>query len=163
MADIPVTGKVRIAWVKTVASAANPTTSELNAGLRVDSKVTEMQGFTATTNEIDTSKVNSLFDSKSPGTGSFSNSTIVVAEDDTDNSIVTTLEADQLTSGYLYVRQNVDADTAWTDDDEVDVWPVTIGVISPQDMGARNTILRRNIPVTINADPTFRAVVGSSA
>jgi hypothetical protein len=162
VADIPVTGRVRIAWVTTIAAKAAPTTSELNAGLRLDTKVTAVEGFTPTTNEIDTSKVNDKFDGKAPGTGAFSNSSVTIAEDDTDNTIVDTMYDNSLDSGYLVMRLNVDADTAWADDDVVDVYPCIVGVPHPVDPGARNTILRHMFPLTINADPAYRAVVGGS-
>ena len=162
MADIPVTGRVRVAWVPTIADTAEPTVAELNAGLRIDGKLTAIEGFTATTNEVDTSKVNSRFDSKSPGTGAFSNSAFIVAEDDTDNAVLAGLEDDQLTSGYVVMRLNEDAENVWAAADEVDVYPATLGVVSRVDPGSRNTILRSRVPVTVNDDPVFRAVVAAS-
>lgn len=161
MADIPVTGRVRVTWVTSISDTSAPSVSELNAGTAIESKLVAIEGFTPTYNEIDTAKVNDTFDTKSVGSGSYSNSALVIARDDSSDTVATTLIAAEFTSGYLVMRLDESADNAWGASDNVEVYPVTLGRAATVDPGSRNTILRIRVPATINADPVFNATVAA--
>jgi len=66
VADIFADGNTRVAWVGAISNIASPTTTELNAGILLQSVITAdgLMGFEATTAEVDTTSLASLMSSE---------------------------------------------------------------------------------------------------
>jgi hypothetical protein len=73
VADIIADGKTRVAYVPTIANIASPTTTELNAGLLLQSLLTAdgLGGFQPDTAKVDTSSLASTFSTSKNGRTSF--------------------------------------------------------------------------------------------
>lgn len=151
MGDIAVTGRTKVWLLDSLSDTTAPSVSEINAGTAIHSKLVAIEGFTPTSNEFDTSKVNDEVDSKAPGSLSYSNSALVVANDDSDDSIVTTLEAAELATKYLVMGLETPVATAVAASQKVTVYTVIVGYASDVDPGSRNTIKRTRVPMLIQA------------
>lgn len=158
MADIIVDGKIRIYWVTTISNIAAPTTTELNAGIRLDNVVTPdgLVGFEANTAEVDTSAINSKFDFKRPGRVGFEGTMLRLKKQTGTDTVYTTLVYDA--EGHVVVRRDTASDTAWASSDDVEVYPAVCGearFLAPE----ANTVRRYEVPMMISAEPELRAVV----
>lgn len=158
MSDIIVDGKIRIAWVTTISNIAAPTTSELNAGIRVDPVVTPdgLVGFEGNTAEVDTTAINSRFDTKRPGRVGFEGTMLRLKKQTGVDTAYDTLTYE--TEGHVVVRRDTLSDTAWTAGDDVEVYPAVCGearFLPPES----NTVRRYEVPMMISSQPSLRAVV----
>ena len=74
MPDITADGKTRVSWVPTIANINAPTVSELNAGILLQTTITAdgLIGFKPDTADVDTSALDSLFNTVVNGRTSFS-------------------------------------------------------------------------------------------
>lgn len=80
MGDIVIDGQVRVAFVTTIAAQAAPTVAEIGAGEELGSFIAPggMEGFEASTAEVDNTALDSTFDTKRPGRTSYSGSALVL-------------------------------------------------------------------------------------
>lgn len=145
-------GTVEVWLVLTIADAAAPTSTELNAGTALEGQmigdlVLPFEGSTA-----DASDASSRFNKTAPGDfggapGSF---TIHKEKALGDDGVFTALARDVEGFIAIAVRGLALAGT-WAIGDEVDVWPIT--VLSREIQYARNTTLRAGIQVAITDVP----------
>lgn len=156
MADIPVDGKTRVAWVPTISNAAAPTVAELDAGILLQSTVTAdgLAGFAPETAEVDAGSLASTFDEKSIGRASFSNTMLRLKKQTGTDTIYDTLVRGA--EGYIVVRRYVDQATAWAASQKVSVFPVICGETKELDPEA-NTMARYEVPTIVRQAPTLRA------
>jgi hypothetical protein len=158
MADLLNDGNSRVYWVASggIANIAAPTTTELNAGVRLDQLLTP-DGLKedSSTADIDLSFLSSTFNTASAGRRKFD--IAVVAKRQTPTDTVLNL-LPYRTSGYLVVRDTVDANTAWTAAQKCRVYPVQTG--EPM-MAAKteNSVARFTSPMYMTAEPNTSATV----
>ena|ERR1051326_7736888 len=159
MADIIIDGTVRVAYVPAIASIASPTTTELNAGILLQSILTMdgLMGYEADTAEVSTTALNSTYDSKMPGRASFSNTALQLKRQTGTDTAYTTLTRGTL--GYIVVRRNGTAETtAWASTNPVEVYPIACGEIKHQ-TPAENTVQLYQVPTMVYSAPNLRATV----
>ncbi len=159
MADVFADGNTRVAFVPAIANIAAPTTTELNAGTLLQGTMTAdgLNGFEATTAEVDTTSLSSTFDTKSLGRDSFSN-TMVRLKKQTygSDTIFTTLVRN--TAGYIVIRRGIAETTAWASGQAVEVYPIVCGqtkFLAP----TANSIQKYEVPTPITSAPNLRAAV----
>jgi hypothetical protein len=158
MPDITSDGKVRVYWVTTIANQNAPTTTELNAGIALQSTLTAdgLNGLNPDTADVDTSALDSTFTTNVNGRTSFSNVMLRLKKQSGTDTIFTTLVRD--TAGFLVVRRSVASTTAWTTAQGVEVYPALCEEVSRLDP-APNTVERYEIGIKITASPSLRAAV----
>jgi hypothetical protein len=158
MPDITADGKTRVYWVPTIANINAPTTTELNAGIALQSTLTAdgLNGLNPDTADVDTSALDSTFTTNVNGRTSFSNVTLRLKKQSGTDTIFTTLVRD--TAGYLAVRRSVTSSTAWTTAQGVEVYPALCEEVSRMDP-APNTVERYEVGLKITSSPALRAAV----
>jgi hypothetical protein len=152
-------GQVRVAYVPTIANNAAPTTTELNAGILLQSTLTAdgLVGFEATTAEVDTTSLASTFNTKNIGRDDYSGTLLRLKKQ--------TLGADTIrntltrgTAGYVVIRRGLAETTAWTSAQAVEVYPIVCGrrkELTP----TANSVLKYEVPTPITAAPSPDAVI----
>lgn len=156
MADIISDGNIRVYAVPTIANTAAPTTAELNAGLSLQSKITAdgFIGFDPDTADVDTSALDSTFNTARPGRTSFSGMMLRIKKQDGTDTTYNTLIRNY--SFYVVVRRSVSSDNAWAAAQKVEVYPVVCGetkLLNPEP----NTLERYEVPLKPSATPNLRA------
>lgn len=156
--DITSDGKTRVYWVTTIANINAPTTTELNAGIALNSTMTAdgLNGFNPDTADVDTSSLDSTFTTNVNGRTSFSNTTLRLKKQSGTDTIFTTLVRD--TPGYVVIRRSIAATTAWASVQACEVYPALCEEISRMDP-APNTVERYEIGIKITSSPALRAAV----
>lgn len=159
MADIFSDGMTRVAYVPTIANQNAPTTTELNAGILLQSVMTAdgLVGFEASTADVDNSSLNSTFDTVGIGRDSYSGTLLRLKKQTVGaDTAYTTLTRG--TTGYIVIRRDVAETTAWTSSQSVEVYPITCGRrkrLAPE----KNTVTRYEVPTKITAAPSPDAVI----
>ncbi len=158
MPDITADGKTRVAWVPAIANINAPTTTELNAGMLLQSTMTAdgLVGFRPETADVDTSALDSTFSTSVNGRTSFSGTMLRLKKQSGTDTIFDTLVRDA--AGYVVIRRSVAASTAWASAQKCEVYPALCGEVSRVDPEP-NTVERYEIPVKITASPALRAAV----
>lgn len=158
MPDITADGKTRVAWVPTISNINAPTTTELNAGMLLQSTMTAdgFAGFRPETADVDTSSLDSTFNTSVNGRTSFSGTMLRLKKQSGTDTIFDTLTRD--TAGYVVVRRSIAASTAWASAQKVEVYPALCGELARVDPEP-NTVERYEIPMKITASPALRAAV----
>lgn len=158
MADIVVDGNTRVAYVPAIANIAAPTTTELNAGILLQSVMTPdgLTGFEPTTADVDNSALNSTFDTKDIGRDSFSGTKLIFKKQSSGDTAYSTLTRG--TSGFIVVRRDIDNASAWSSTQAVEVYPVKFGQrrrLAP----TANTVTKWESDVKITSTPNLAAAV----
>ncbi len=158
MADIVADGRTRVSWVPTIANIAAPTTTELNAGLLLQSLLTAdgLAGFQPETAKVDTSSLASTFNTARNGRTSFDSPMLTLKKQDTGDTAYTTLIRDAV--GYIVVRTSLTESTAYASTQAVRVYPVQCGEVQHVDV-EENSLERYQVPLTITSTPNLRAAV----
>jgi hypothetical protein len=158
VADIVVDGFTRVAYVPTIANIAAPTTTELNAGILLQSVMTPdgLTGFEATTADVDNSALNSTFSTVTIGRDSFSGTKLTFKKQATGDTTYSTLLRG--VTGYIVVRRYIAETTAWASTQIVEVFPVIFGQtrnLAP----TANSVTKWEVDTKITATPNIRAAV----
>jgi hypothetical protein len=158
MPDITADGKTRVYWVTTISNIQAPTTTELNAGIALQSTLTAdgLNGLNPDTADVDTSALDSTFTTNVNGRTSFSNVTLRLKKQSGTDTIFTTLVRD--TAGYLVVRRSVTSTTAFATAQGLEVYPALCEEVSRMDP-APNTVERYEVGLKITSSPALRAAV----
>jgi hypothetical protein len=158
--DFASDGQIRIFWVLTIASIAAPTVAELNAGTDLTPVMTAdgLVGFEANTADVDTSSINSTFDTKTIGRDSFSG-TLVRLKKQTGgtDSIYNTMNS-RGTSGYVAIRRDIAYATAWTAAQKCEIYPAILGPIRRLAPIANN-VTKYEVDTKISSAPNLNATV----
>jgi len=160
MADIIIDGRVRVAFVPTIANLAAPTTTELNAGTLLQSTLvpTGLEGFETQQAEVDNESLASTFDTRLPGRLSFSGTGLVFKKQDGSDTIFGLLLPN--TNGFIVIRANgVLESAAWASSQLVRAYPIRCGEHSPMGFGEKNSVERYRVPTPVTATPNLRALV----
>ncbi|WBB73231.1 hypothetical protein O7602_26685 [Micromonospora sp. WMMD1128] len=158
MPDITADGKTRVAWVPSISNINAPTTTELNAGMLLQSTLTAdgLVGLRPETADVDTSALDSTFSTTVNGRTSFSGTMLRLKKQSGTDTIFDTLVRDA--AGYVVVRRSVAASTAWASAQKVEVYPALCGEVARVDPEP-NTVERYEIPLKITSSPALRAAV----
>ncbi len=158
MADIVSDGKIRVAWVGSIANKSGPTTTELNAGLLLQSFITPdgLAGLAPETTTIPTTSLASKFGTSRNGRTNFDQITLTFKKQDGTDTVYNTLLKG--TTGFLVVRNSIDEGTAWASAQKIRVYPMECGEIIWMDP-EENSLERFQIPMTVYTDPDQRAAV----
>jgi hypothetical protein len=160
VADIPVDGKTRVAYVAAISNKAAPTVAELNAGILLQEKITAdgLIGFEAETADVPTTSLASEFDTVTVGRDSFSGTMLRIKKQDGTDTIFDTLQKG--VRGYIVIRRYLAQTTAWAAAQKVNVYPIICGrerELQPE----ANTVARYEIPTKIEEEPVLRATVAA--
>ena len=159
MADVFADGNVRVAFVASIASIAAPTTSELNAGILLQTTLTPdgLMGFEAETADVDTTSLASTFDTKGIGRDAYSGTALRLKKQTVgSDTIRTTLSRG--TTGNIVIRRGITETTAWASTQQVEVYPIICGrrkELTPE----ANGLLKYEVPVKVWQPPNPDAVV----
>lgn len=158
MADIVVDGFTRVAYVSAIANTASPTTTELNAGILLQSVMTPdgLIGFEPNTADVDNSALNSTFDTVTIGRDSYKGTMLRFKKQTGTDTTWNTLTRG--TTGYIVVRRDIDNSTAWASTQAVEVYPVIFGQrrrITP----AANEVTKWEVDAKITTTPNPFAAV----
>jgi hypothetical protein len=152
MADYGFDGMIKVSFVPTIASIAAPTAVELNAGTPLEDVLTP-DGLTisADTASVDTSKLSSTFTATIVGRSSYTLGIKYVRGTDPKQTALETAMV-RGANGYLVVRRDVVASTAWTAAQKVEVYPCQVGDVNP-DSPAPNALQTVAIPLMNTSQP----------
>lgn len=158
MADAFTDGRTKVWWVPSIANISAPTAAELNAGTRLSDRITPdgLAGFEADTADVDTSSLNSTFNTVGAGRASFSG-TMLRMKKQTGTDIVYNMLVREL-AGYTVIRRGLTESTAWTVGDKVEVYPSICGEVRNLAPEA-NSVQRYEVPIKISSEPNLRATV----
>jgi hypothetical protein len=156
--DIVSDGKTRVSWVTTISNIAAPTTTELNAGIQLQSTLTAdgLAGFQPETAKVDTSSLASTFNTSVNGRTSFDGTMLRLKKQSGTDTIYDTLLRD--VAGYVVIRTGIAETTAWTAAQKVRVYPALCGEVSHIDP-EENSLERYEVPIAITSTPNLRATV----
>lgn len=159
MADIIIDGFVRVAFVPTIANIAAPTTAELNAGTLLHSTLIPggLEGFEPDPGEVDNSAFDSTFDTKLPGISGFSGTRLIFKKQDGTDTIFNLLKVFN-TAGYVVVRRDLSAATAWAAAQKAEVYPIRTGAFSKV-APERNSVSKWWVATPISSAPNQDATV----
>jgi hypothetical protein len=119
------TGTTKYLFVPTIANPNAPTRAELDAGTDLSPEIREVDGWTVSSDEIETPDINSRFTSKIPGRISADESSITMYADPTGTDARTLLARD--TEGWI-VRMG-GGDTAAR---KMDLFEITVTSVSKE-------------------------------
>jgi len=151
-------GKERWDWVLSIANPAAPTAAELNGGTRLSQWMTKdgATGFGADTADAPTSSKEAKFATAVNGMRSLNNPRLrMMKQTGTDTGyIAMTTDA----FGFLVRRNSLDATTAYSSGQKVDVFSVQLSQKTKVDQDD-NMPERYDVPVKLQADPNYDATV----
>lgn len=159
MADIIIDGLVRVSFVPTITSLTAPTATELNAGTLLHDTLTPdgVEGFDPDPGEVDNTAYGSTFDTKLPGTASFSGTRLTLKKQSGTDTVHATMTAFN-TAGNLVFRYGFPKATTFAAADKVTIYPIRTGswsYVPPE----RNTVLRYWVATPVTSDPKFEVAV----
>jgi hypothetical protein len=156
MAPVPIDGRVKVAWVNSIANTAQPTTTELNGGTALEGLITpDGLDISNSTGKVKVSNLGSKQTANKAGRKDF-DVKIMFHHDgvvDTAWNLLT-----YQTAGYLAVRRGIDKTVAWTSGQKVEVYPVDCGETNEQ-KPAEDGTWDFEVPMYVNADAQTRAVI----
>jgi hypothetical protein len=158
VADFAVDGLTRVYWVTTIANIALPTVAELNAGTPLTSVLTQdgLNGFEPTTADVDTTGLNSTFDTKTIGRDSFSGTMLRLKKQTGTDTVYNLLIRGAV--GYVAIRRDVVETVTWTIGQAVEIYPATCGQtkrLAP----VSNQVTKYEVDTKITSAPNLRAAV----
>jgi hypothetical protein len=158
MADSLGDGRTRVMWVTSIANIAAPTVAELNAGINLTSFITPdgVVGFEPDTADVDVTALDSVFDTKIAGRGSFSGTLLRLKKQSGTDTTYNTLVRDL--AGNVVIRRDVTASTANTIGDKDEVYPSILGEVRNLPPAA-NEVHHYEIPIKVSSSPNLRATV----
>jgi hypothetical protein len=159
VADLFADGNTRVTFTAAIANIALPTTTELNAGILLQSFLTAdgLNGYEASSAEVDTTALASTFDTKSIGRDSFTN-TFLRFKKQTYGSDTVFSTLTRGTAGFIVVRRGILETTAYSSGQALEVYPMIAGqtrFLAP----TANSIQKYEIPTPITSAPNLRAAV----
>lgn len=149
-------GKTKIFWVLTISVLTAPTAAEVNAGVRIDAQLAEINGFTFTNTPIDTPDMATAFVSKIPGEDTVGDSNMSFYEDTASNPISTALAKGTVGNVVIFYVGTAGATPAAAD--KAEVWPVIVASNAKQ-YTTGNEAAKYMVVFTNTAGPTAATLV----
>jgi hypothetical protein len=156
MADIINDGMTKVAYVPTIASTAGPTVAELNAGVALESYITELED-DSSNESVDTTALSSTYETSLPGRRTLATS-LTMKFQGAASAPYSTLAGTP--DGYLVIRRFVASDTAWTAGQSVDVFTVQYGQRNELAVAA-NEVLKFKVDIAHTATPVYESTVAA--
>lgn len=158
MADIVVDGLVQVWFVTTISSTAAPTAAEITAGTKLGPylRADGLENFNPTSQRIDTTSIESTFDTAVNGRTSFGDTAMVLKKQLTSDTAYTALGTSG-TNGYIVMRFGVAAATAATASQKVDIYPVQLGQAGK--IIEAGTVVRYRVPAAVSSLPVYEVTV----
>jgi hypothetical protein len=158
MADSLADGRTRVSWVTSIANINAPTAAELNAGTLLTSLITPdgVVGFEPDTADVDTSALDSTFDTKVAGRAGFSGTLLRLKKQTGTDTVYNLLTRDS--AGYVAIRRDVTASTTWTAADKAEIYPSVLGEVRNLPPEG-NSLHKYEVPIKISSTPSLRATV----
>jgi len=160
MADSLTDGRTRIYSVPTIANINAPTVAELNAGTDLSSLVTAdgLEGFQADTAPVDTTAINSTYNTTLPGRITLDGNTLTLKKQTGTDTVYNTFVHSYATN--IVIRRDVTSSTAWTAAQKVEVYPGQCG--QKKDMPpAPNEIHKYQVIFFVSPAPSQEATVAA--
>lgn len=156
MVDSLTDGRTRVYSVPTISNIAAPTVAELNAGVDLSSLITAdgISGFQPDTGTVDTSALNSTFNTKLPGRADFSGTMLRLKKQTGTDTVYNTLVNTFATN--IVIRRDITSSTAWATSQAVEVYPGQCGEVRNIDP-APNEVHKYEVPFFISPQPNLRA------
>lgn len=160
MADSLSDGRTRVSWVPSIANIAAPTVAELNAGTILHDKMTPdgLAGFEPDTADVDVSALDSTFNTVVAGRAGFSGTMLRLKKQSGTDTVYNLLVRDL--AGFVVVRRDTTAATAWAASDKAEVYPSVLGETRNLPPEA-NSVHRYEVPVKVASTPNLRATVAA--
>lgn len=151
MTDIIVDGQTAVWFVPTAANSAAITTAEITAGKALHDLLvpTGLEGFEPSTAEIDNTALSSKQDSKVPGRGSYSGTGLVLKKQTGTDAVFNLLSVFG-TTGFIVIRDGIDAATAAAAAQKYEAYPITTGYYGYVGRGEANSLLRYRVPTPVS-------------
>ena len=158
MADIVVDGNVQLWFVTTIANQAAPTAAEVTAGTKLGPVIRAdgIEGFSPTNNRVDTTSIESTFETSVPGRTGFGDAALVLKKQSGTDTVYTAL-ATPNTAGFLVMRFGVTASTAAAAAQKVDVYPIQLGQLGP--IVEQGQVVRYRVPTAITGSPSLNVAL----
>lgn len=160
MADLISDGKTKVAWATAISSVSAPTVAELTAAQDFTTRVTPDGLKTdASTESVDTSSLASTFTTSEAGRRGYDiEVTFKRGDTPTEDAPWATLK--YKTYGFLIVRRGVAYDTAFSADQEIEVYPVVCGERQSA-APAANEVSKFVSPMMLREEPDTAALVAA--
>jgi len=151
-------GRTRVSWVPSITNINAPTTTELNAGTLLHSLLTAdgLMGMQPDTADVDTSSLDSTFNTTVAGRASFSGTGLRLKKQTGTDSVYNLLVRDL--AGFLVIRRDSAASTAWASGDKVEVYPAVLGEVRNLDPEP-NSVHKYEVPIKVSSAPNLRSTV----
>ena len=154
MADLLSDGNIRVQWVPTISNINAPTTTELNAGTRMDTVMTPDGLRTPFDSaDVDNSKLSSTFDTAQVGRRNVKPGVTYVRQVPRILENILVYQA----QGNLVVRRETTAGTAFATGQKLEVYPVQCK--APSQTYGPNAMQRVDVDMTSTSDPAVDATV----
>lgn len=155
MSNLTFDGNVRISWVATLTSLTSPSATELTAGTALESHITP-DGWSpgGDTAAVDQSNLGSTYTNEAAGRRSFAPT--ITFKRYTTAGAATAAESTLVyrAEGYLVVRSNKAASSAYAASDKVDIYPVQCGQPVPAN-AAPNETQKATVRLFMTADASL--------
>jgi hypothetical protein len=153
MADYGFDGMIKVGWVPTIADISAPTVAELTAGIDLeDHLVPDGLSTPSDTAEIDNSKLSSTFNTAVVGRRNFNGLSVTYVRGSDSGAQEVEDALVYQAAGYLVVRRDVVASTAWAAAQTVEVYPAQAKQPAPADP-AENTLQTVQVGFTLTSEP----------
>lgn len=156
MSNLTFDGNVKVSWVATLSSTTSPSAAQLTAGTSLEAHITpDGLAVPFDTAAVDQSSLSSTYTNEAAGRRHMQGS-ITFKRWDATAGAATAAESTLVyrAEGYLVVRWNKAATTAFAATDKVDVYPVQCGQPSPAN-AAPNETQKSTVTVFSTADPSL--------
>jgi hypothetical protein len=149
-------GKTKVYWVPTLSSTTSPSAAQINAGVNMSAQIADISGFEFSNSPIPTPDLSTPFTTTIPGEDTAQEPQLVFYEDDTTNTLQTTLAKG--TTGHTVKFYKGTAGASPAAGDRAEVWPViSTGPYREYSMG--NDPARWGARFTPTATPVFDALL----
>lgn len=154
MTDIVVDANTQAWFVPTIANPAAPTAAEITAGTKIGPSLRAdgIENFNPTGNRVDTTSIESNFETSVPGRTGFGDAALVLKKQLTSDTVYTAL-ATANTNGYFVMRFGVASATAAAAAQKVDVYPVQLGQLGK--IIEQGQVVRYRVPTPVTATPNY--------
>jgi hypothetical protein len=152
--DIVVDANTQAWFVPTISNPATPTAAEVTAGTKIGPalRADGIENFNPTGNRIDTTSIESTFETSVPGRTGFGDAALVLKKQASSDTIYTAL-ATPNTTGYFVMRFGVASGTAATAAQKVDVYPVQLGQLGK--IIEQGQVVRYRVPCPVTGTPNY--------
>lgn len=158
MADQTTDGMTRVSWLTTLTSTTTPSAAEITSGVALESFITpDGLGIELGDDAVDTSALNSTFTSQKAGRGTVA---IEITMKDQGRGVAPWDTFDNRPVGFLVVRRNVLATTAFASGNFVEVYTAKAGDRKPI-APAPNEASKFAIQLFSSTDPELHATAAA--